>query len=88
MNEILGGCLMNGEFFPSKNVTKVYPDKCSTCTCHNESSVCQRTTCPVLECAFEYQKTRPGECCPYCPPMDTESAASTCAYKGVTYQVY
>lgn len=82
-----GGCLMMGDFFPSAKDKKVKPDVCSTCTCHNETSVCIKKTCPVLECSPEHQLNRPGECCPSCPPLVTELVSSTCTYKGVTYQV-
>lgn len=82
-----GGCLMMGEFFPSAKDKKVKPDKCSICTCHNETSHCVKQTCPVLECSAEHQIYRSGECCPTCPDLMTELASSTCTYKGVTYQV-
>ena len=78
---------MMGDFFPSAKDKKVKPDVCSTCTCHNETSVCIKKTCPVLECSPEHQLNRPGECCPSCPPLVTEFVSSTCTYKGVTYQV-
>lgn len=82
-----GGCLMMGDFFPSAKDKKVKPDVCSTCTCHNETSVCLKKTCPVLECSPEHQLNRPGECCPSCPPLITELVSSTCTFKSVTYQV-
>lgn len=82
-----GGCLMMGDYFPSAKDKTVKPDVCSTCTCHNETSVCMKKTCPVLECSPEHQLNRPGECCPSCPPLVTEFFSSTCTYKGVTYQV-
>lgn len=82
-----GGCLMMGDFFPSARDKKVKPDKCSICTCFNETSHCVKRTCPVLECSAEHQIYRSGECCPTCPDLMTELASSTCTYKGVTYQV-
>ena len=78
---------MMGDFFPSAKDKKVKPDVCSTCSCHNETSVCVKMTCPVLECSSEYQLNRQGECCPSCSPLVTELVGSTCTYKGVTYQV-
>lgn len=86
-NLLTGGCLMMGDFFPSAKDKKVKPDVCSTCSCHNETSVCVKKTCPVLECLSEHQLNRPGECCPSCPPLVTEFVSSTCTYKSVTYQV-
>lgn len=82
-----GGCLMMGDYFPSAINKKVKPDVCSTCTCHNETSVCLKKTCPVLECSPEHQLQGPKECCPSCPLLDTEYVSSTCTYKGLTYQV-
>ena len=77
-----------GDFFPSVKDKKVKPDKCSTCTCHNENSECKKETCPVLECSAEHQIYNPNECCPTCPKeLGTELSSSTCTYKGVTYQV-
>jgi von Willebrand factor type C domain len=78
---------MMGDFFPSAKDKKVKPDVCSTCTCHNETSVCLKKTCPVLECSPEHQIDNKGECCPSCPLIGAEFVSSTCTYKGVTYQV-
>ena len=84
---ILGGCLINGEYFQSKEDKKVRLDACTVCTCHNETSVCLKTTCPVLDCLPEYQVTRSGECCPFCEQVSTELVATVCTHKGITYQV-
>lgn len=85
----LGGCLMNGEYFPSAKDTKVRPDPCSVCTCHNETSLCLKQTCPVLDCIPQNQIIRPGECCPKCinKGLTAEYATSECTYKDKTYQV-
>lgn len=84
---ITGGCILTGKYYQSLQERKIYPDSCSTCTCFNESSVCMKKTCPVLECSSDYQQTTPGECCPHCPPIVTEFVGSTCTHKGITYQV-
>ncbi|XP_044266622.1 BMP-binding endothelial regulator protein-like [Tribolium madens] len=41
-------------------------DKCTNCTCINETSICQRAACPVLDCAPDLQKSVPGSCCKQC----------------------
>lgn len=81
----LGGCLMNGEYFPSAKDTKVRPDACSTCTCHNETSLCLKQTCPVLDCLPQNQVIRSGACCPEC--TTPEYLTSECTYKEKTYKV-
>jgi von Willebrand factor type C domain len=78
---------MNGEYYPSAKDKSVRPDECSVCSCHNETSVCRKTTCPVLDCLPDYQITRQGDCCAHCVTEKTEYASTTCTYKGVTYQV-
>jgi von Willebrand factor type C domain len=60
-------------------------DACTRCTCMNGTSICQRNTCPVLECPQEYQEITPGDCCPRCPLVD--EVKSICSYDGRTYQV-
>lgn len=60
-------------------------DNCPTkCTCTNGTSVCRRKTCPVLECATEYQ-TMGEDCCLHCPTL--AQVKSTCTYNGTEYQV-
>lgn len=83
---ISGGCLMNGDYFPSAKDNKVRPDECSVCTCHNETSLCLKQTCPVLDCLPQNQHIKKGECCPECNST-TEYAISECTYKEKTYQV-
>lgn len=53
---------MMGEFFPSVKDRKVKVDSCSHCTCYNETSVCMKKSCPVLECSPIHQEILPGEC--------------------------
>lgn len=58
-------------------------DECTHCTCTNTSVICTKETCPVLECANEYQTRYPHRCCPECSLIE-ESRAS-CSYGGKTY---
>lgn len=78
-----GNCILGNGFHG--NGKKFSPDQCSICTCVNGTSICRRNTCPVLECAPEFQKNRPGDCCPTCPAI--AEVRSTCTYDGKTYQV-
>lgn len=57
---------------------------CSSCVCQNGTSVCQRNTCPVLECPVELQKKTQGECCAECPPI--EEVRSDCYYNNILYK--
>ncbi|XP_031630390.1 BMP-binding endothelial regulator protein [Contarinia nasturtii] len=77
-----GRCILGKGFYDDGR--QYSPDKCSTCTCVNGTSICRRETCPVLECSPTYQKLTPGECCPHCPPV--AKARSTCTHDGKTYQ--
>lgn len=80
-----GRCILGKGFYDDGK--RYNPDKCSTCTCVNGTSICRRETCPVLECSPTYQKLTPGECCPHCRDLPVAKARSTCTYEGKTYQV-
>lgn len=80
-----GRCILGKGFYDDGK--RYSPDKCSTCTCVNGTSICRRETCPVLECSPTYQKLTPGECCPHCRDLPVAKARSTCTYEGKTYQV-
>ncbi|XP_039481196.1 BMP-binding endothelial regulator protein [Drosophila santomea] len=74
-----GKCLFNKSVYPEK--TQFMPDRCTNCTCLNGTSVCQRPTCPILECAAEFQE--PDGCCPRCAVAEVRSE---CSLDGVVYQ--
>lgn len=57
------------------------PDRCTNCTCTNGTSICERKTCPILECSPEYQEL--DGCCPRCI---TSEVRSECISNGVSYQ--
>ncbi|XP_066158196.1 BMP-binding endothelial regulator protein isoform X2 [Euwallacea fornicatus] len=61
-------------------------DKCTSCKCVNSTSVCTRRTCPVLDCALENQKIRPGLCCPTCIKSLVDEAITQCHYNGRPYE--
>lgn len=46
-------CLFNTAYH--SHGTSFDADPCSNCTCINGTSICQRVTCPVLECRQEVQ---------------------------------
>lgn len=78
-----GKCILGKGFHA--NGKSYNADICSPCTCVNGTSICRRNTCPVLECAPEFQKNRPNDCCPHCPPI--AEVRSTCTVDGKSYQV-
>ncbi|XP_044734536.1 BMP-binding endothelial regulator protein [Chrysoperla carnea] len=79
------GCILGRNYLSHGQHFKMDPQNCTTCKCiGNGTSVCQRSTCPVLLCAPEDQKTAPGACCPHCPPV--EEIRTTCLHKGKLYQ--
>ena len=84
---ILGGCIVTGGFHQSSLNTKLQiDDHCASCTCFNESSICHKKTCPVLDCALEFQQPpKHKECCPSCPLV--AEVRSTCTFNGETFPV-
>jgi BMP-binding endothelial regulator protein len=81
--QIPGKCIVGRQFHQHGKHFSV--DHCTRCTCVNGTSICQRNTCPILECPQEYQEITPGDCCPRCPQVD--EVKSICSYDGKTYQV-
>ncbi|XP_017477402.1 PREDICTED: BMP-binding endothelial regulator protein [Rhagoletis zephyria] len=75
---VTGKCIFNNKVYYDK--TQFTPDRCTNCTCSNGTSVCQRNTCPVLECSPEYQEM--DGCCPHCI---TSEVRSECIHNGITY---
>ncbi|XP_017087299.2 BMP-binding endothelial regulator protein [Drosophila bipectinata] len=74
-----GKCFFNKQMYYEK--TQFMPDRCTNCTCLNGTSVCQRATCPILECAPEFQEE--DGCCPRCAVAEVRSE---CSLEGVTYR--
>lgn len=62
-------------------------DHCTTCTCSNETSVCHRKSCPILNCSHQYQIKNPDRCCKICrTPEQISSINTQCSYRGNTYE--
>uniref|UniRef100_A0A1I8Q6R3 BMP-binding endothelial regulator protein n=1 Tax=Stomoxys calcitrans TaxID=35570 RepID=A0A1I8Q6R3_STOCA len=74
-----GKCIFTNKLFHDK--IQFMPDRCTNCTCSNGTSICERKTCPILECSPEYQEM--DGCCPRCI---TSEVRSECIFNGVTYQ--
>ncbi|XP_065367953.1 BMP-binding endothelial regulator protein [Calliphora vicina] len=74
-----GKCIFNHKIFNDK--IQFMPDRCTNCTCTNGTSICERKTCPILECSPEYQEL--DGCCPRCI---TSEVRSECISNGVSYQ--
>lgn len=60
-------------------------DVCTKCACLNETAVCKRNSCPILECAPELQKSVPGSCCKKCV-MPVEEVRSQCWHDSKVYE--
>ncbi|XP_020711309.2 BMP-binding endothelial regulator protein [Athalia rosae] len=76
-----GACMLGQAIYPSGAHFTL--DQCSKCSCYNGTIICTKETCPVLECALEYQTTHPGRCCPQCTQI--EAIRASCSYGGRTY---
>lgn len=59
-------------------------DRCTNCTCSDETSVCRRYSCPILNCSPEMQVKVKGSCCKQCVMI--EEVRSQCSYKGQVYE--
>ncbi|KAG5888852.1 hypothetical protein JTB14_037690 [Gonioctena quinquepunctata] len=75
-------CTLQTSFFRKGDTFST--DKCTNCTCQNDTSICRRHTCPILDCAPDLQKSVLGTCCKICELP--EEFASSCYHNGVTYQ--
>lgn len=78
-----GNCILGKGFHADGK--KFSPDHCSMCTCINGTSICRKNTCPVLECAPEFQRISASDCCPHCPLV--AEVKSTCSFEGRNYHV-
>ncbi|KAF5276557.1 hypothetical protein FQR65_LT03987 [Abscondita terminalis] len=58
--------------------------RCTRCSCINETSICHRDSCPILNCAPEFQQKRAGNCCKEC--VFPEEFRTQCSYAGVIYE--
>ncbi|XP_061402292.1 BMP-binding endothelial regulator protein, partial [Musca vetustissima] len=76
---LTGKCIFTKRIFHDK--IQFMPDRCTNCTCSNGTSICERKTCPILECSPEYQEM--DGCCPRCISAEVRSE---CIVNGVTYQ--
>ncbi|ALC41617.1 cv-2 [Drosophila busckii] len=75
---VIGKCIFNNKVYYDK--TQFTPDRCTNCTCLNGTSICQRATCPILECAPEFQEE--DGCCPRCIVAEVRSV---CSHQNNTY---
>ncbi|KAJ8972670.1 hypothetical protein NQ317_006390 [Molorchus minor] len=75
-------CTLQTSFFSDGAYFSI--DKCTNCTCQNETSICTRHSCPILDCAPEWQKPVPGSCCKKC--IMPEEVRTQCYYKGTLYE--
>lgn len=62
-------------------------DKCTRCVCRNETSICHRETCPVLQCSLKHQRLVGNGCCKECDESPPE-LKQQCSYNGHDYEVY
>ncbi|CAI6372010.1 unnamed protein product [Macrosiphum euphorbiae] len=77
-----GACLFGEKITESGLLT--HPDRCTECTCANSTVVCNRETCPPLDCPVEKQKfASKNQCCPQCPR--TLDKNETCMENGKIY---
>uniref|UniRef100_UPI00358E0FFF thrombospondin-1 n=1 Tax=Myxine glutinosa TaxID=7769 RepID=UPI00358E0FFF len=65
-------CIYEGRVFDTNESWNV--DSCTTCTCENDKTFCQKLICPPVTCTNPV--THDGECCPMCLAKDSEDGWS------------
>ncbi|XP_049824284.1 BMP-binding endothelial regulator protein isoform X3 [Aethina tumida] len=83
MLRIESSCTIQRSFFREGHSFNI--DRCTNCTCVNETSVCTRDACPILECPPDMQKPIPGSCCKQCI-FEFEEVRSQCMNDGKVYE--
>ncbi|KRT78704.1 hypothetical protein AMK59_6957, partial [Oryctes borbonicus] len=61
-------------------------DKCTKCVCRNETSICYRETCPVLQCPLKHQRLIGNGCCKECIDEGPPELQQQCRYNGHVYE--
>lgn len=75
-------CILQTAFL--KEGMKFNIDRCTNCSCVNETSICIRNACPILECSPEFQKAIPNSCCKTCEmPLQMRTQ---CFYGGKVFE--
>ncbi|XP_074663051.1 BMP-binding endothelial regulator protein-like [Tubulanus polymorphus] len=59
-------CLFGTHVYPSS--VSFTPDICTTCSCQEGTVICERKTCPVLDCHVKDVIVTAGVCCNRCKP--------------------
>ncbi|XP_044754389.1 BMP-binding endothelial regulator protein isoform X1 [Coccinella septempunctata] len=80
--KVQNSCLLQSKFLREGLMFNI--DRCTNCTCIDETSICKRNACPVLECSPELQRNIPGSCCKAC--AEPEEFRSQCFYQGKLYE--
>ncbi|XP_041374803.1 BMP-binding endothelial regulator protein-like [Gigantopelta aegis] len=62
------------------NGSTFQPEKCTECMCLEGTSVCDKITCPPIDCAPDDRIEEPGACCQKCKPK------RNCIFQGQGYK--
>lgn len=79
-----GKCILYNEIY--ENGAQLKPNQCTICECQNETSLCVRESCPVLDCAPNMMKKKPKSCCTECKEPRMENFRQQCTYEEKTYE--
>lgn len=80
-------CVLGDKVYPTGTPFRL--DTCTNCTCQDTTAVCDRISCPPLECEPIYQNMTAGSCCPKCmePEPQDHLSRSQCFFKDSIYKV-
>ena len=78
-------CLLGEKVYPTGTTFRL--DTCTNCTCMDTTAVCDRVSCPALECEPIHQAMTPGSCCPKCVEPEVQLPKAQCVFNDVIYKV-
>ncbi|XP_017774724.1 PREDICTED: BMP-binding endothelial regulator protein-like [Nicrophorus vespilloides] len=77
-------CVLAKKMYKEGDYKKI--DRCTECNCINQTSICVRQSCPILNCTADMQKKRPDSCCYECMIPETFEWTTKCVINGNVYQ--
>lgn len=87
--EVAQKCMLQNMLYGEGGMATIANDHCTKCTCSNQTSICERETCPPLDCSPSRLRKRPNACCKEC--IDDEQdliseVKSQCIFNGKAYE--
>jgi len=78
-------CLLGEKVYPTGTTFRL--DTCTNCTCMDTTAICDRLSCPPLECEPVHQVMTQGSCCPKCAEPENLLPKAQCSFNDAIYKV-